>query len=470
MAVTEPLLVLSDGLLVTRTHAARLIHGDAFPWLSALRRADAITIPLDARDDLIDTLLARQPPLADAPDELRIETVTGIPRPRLELRPISFRARSARRRPDVRLRGHLDPRRIDPAHRSSARRPARHPPRRRSRGTVPGDPPRTGLSRRLESRPGTAGAAVVGSRPPANHPAAARPGLAGRGRGPQLPPAGRRCSWTSSVRASTGSSCAVRSSTAASARRCPRCWPRSSAANRSSRWATARSACCRKSGCASTRPSPGSGRANGDGIRFKRSQVALLDALLAAQPEANVGRDVRARPGRAAGLRRHPADRSAARSPARCAAISARGSAGWCSCSGSASAAASPTTWGWARPSWSWRCSPHGASARRDGPALPSLVVAPRSLVFNWRQEAARFTPGLRVLEYSGAGRAALRDRFGDHDLVLTTYGTLRRDATALTGTRRSTTSSSTRRRRSRTPRASRPRPRGCSTAAIGWR
>ena len=141
MTVTEPLLVLSDGLLVTRTHAARLIHGDAFPWLSALRRADAITIPLDARDDLIDTLLARQPPLADAPDELRIETVdrhsTSAPRAATDL----LSRRSTRRRTDVRLRGHLDPRRIDPTHRSSARCPARPPPRRRSRGTVPGDPP-----------------------------------------------------------------------------------------------------------------------------------------------------------------------------------------------------------------------------------------------------------------------------------------------------------------------------------------
>jgi SNF2 family DNA or RNA helicase len=62
----------------------------------------------------------------------------------------------------------------------------------------------------------------------------------------------------------------------------------------------------------------------------------------------------------------------------------------------------------------------------------PSLVVAPRSLVFNWRNEAARFAPGLRVLEYTGGGRTALRDAMPDHDLVLTTYGTLRRDAEPL--------------------------------------
>ncbi|MDZ7637626.1 MAG: DEAD/DEAH box helicase [Bryobacterales bacterium] len=56
----------------------------------------------------------------------------------------------------------------------------------------------------------------------------------------------------------------------------------------------------------------------------------------------------------------------------------------------------------------------------------PSLVVAPRSLLFNWRQEAERFTPKLKVLEHSGLTRdAALID---NHHLVLTTYGTLQRD------------------------------------------
>src|SRR6185295_18524982 len=70
--------------------------------------------------------------------------------------------------------------------------------------------------------------------------------------------------------------------------------------------------------------------------------------------------------------------------------------------------------------------------ARAADDPRPSLVVAPRSVVFNWRQEAARFAPDLRVLEYVGTGRAAMRDAFADHDIVLTTYGTLRRDAEAL--------------------------------------
>jgi superfamily II DNA or RNA helicase len=63
---------------------------------------------------------------------------------------------------------------------------------------------------------------------------------------------------------------------------------------------------------------------------------------------------------------------------------------------------------------------------RRSAGAGMSLVVVPKSLVFNWQQEAARFTPQLRVLEHAGLGRS--RASFKDHDVILTTYGTLRRD------------------------------------------
>jgi superfamily II DNA or RNA helicase len=59
---------------------------------------------------------------------------------------------------------------------------------------------------------------------------------------------------------------------------------------------------------------------------------------------------------------------------------------------------------------------------------LPSLVLAPRSLVYNWIDEAKRFTPTLKVVEYRGAGREAMREKFADYDIIVTTYGTLRRD------------------------------------------
>jgi len=59
----------------------------------------------------------------------------------------------------------------------------------------------------------------------------------------------------------------------------------------------------------------------------------------------------------------------------------------------------------------------------------PSLVVVPRSLMFNWYQESQRFAPKLKVMEYSGSDRDKLRGRFDKYDIILTTYGTLRRDA-----------------------------------------
>lgn len=63
-----------------------------------------------------------------------------------------------------------------------------------------------------------------------------------------------------------------------------------------------------------------------------------------------------------------------------------------------------------------------------DSIPRPSLVVAPRSLTFNWREEATRFAPQLRVLSYTGSQRKALFSEIASSDLVLTTYGTLRRD------------------------------------------
>lgn len=62
----------------------------------------------------------------------------------------------------------------------------------------------------------------------------------------------------------------------------------------------------------------------------------------------------------------------------------------------------------------------------------PSLVVAPTSVLGNWRAEAARFTPGLRVLTLHGPGRKADFERIPDHDLVLSTYPLLPRDLEAL--------------------------------------
>jgi len=70
--------------------------------------------------------------------------------------------------------------------------------------------------------------------------------------------------------------------------------------------------------------------------------------------------------------------------------------------------------------------------ARKKTGRPPSLAVVPKSLVHNWIDEAARFTPDLQVFEWGGKDRVQRwrkAQREGrDLDLIVTTYGTLRRD------------------------------------------
>ena len=58
----------------------------------------------------------------------------------------------------------------------------------------------------------------------------------------------------------------------------------------------------------------------------------------------------------------------------------------------------------------------------------PNLVVAPASLLENWRREAARFAPQLRVFVHHAERRLTTPAEFAAHDLIITSYGTLARD------------------------------------------
>ncbi|MCU1356963.1 MAG: Helicase, family [Acidimicrobiales bacterium] len=74
----------------------------------------------------------------------------------------------------------------------------------------------------------------------------------------------------------------------------------------------------------------------------------------------------------------------------------------------------------------------HLARTAGEGPAI---VIAPPAVVGNWAAEAARFTPGLKVMVHHGANRASgaeLEHKFDRHDLVITTYGTAVRDVEIL--------------------------------------
>jgi superfamily II DNA or RNA helicase len=61
-------------------------------------------------------------------------------------------------------------------------------------------------------------------------------------------------------------------------------------------------------------------------------------------------------------------------------------------------------------------------------PHRPTLVVVPKSLVFNWMDEARKFSPELRVVNHTGNARLEIAGDLSEHDIVITTYGTLRRD------------------------------------------
>jgi superfamily II DNA or RNA helicase len=68
-------------------------------------------------------------------------------------------------------------------------------------------------------------------------------------------------------------------------------------------------------------------------------------------------------------------------------------------------------------------------SGRLDKPAL---IILPTSLIFNWKNEAARFAPDLRVLSLHGPERKNHFGEIAQHDVILTTYPLLWRDADEL--------------------------------------
>lgn len=75
------------------------------------------------------------------------------------------------------------------------------------------------------------------------------------------------------------------------------------------------------------------------------------------------------------------------------------------------------------------------AHIARTAGSGPALVIAPPAVVGNWAAEAARFTPGMRVVVHHGADRASaeqLEAEVADADIVITTYGTAVRDVEAI--------------------------------------
>ena len=70
--------------------------------------------------------------------------------------------------------------------------------------------------------------------------------------------------------------------------------------------------------------------------------------------------------------------------------------------------------------------------AEKDSGSGASLLIMPTSLIYNWEMEAGKFTPELRILNYTGTLRNKDINRFENYDLVLTSYGITRLDVELL--------------------------------------
>jgi superfamily II DNA or RNA helicase len=181
-------------------------------------------------------------------------------------------------------------------------------------------------------------------------------------------------------------------------------------------------------------PLAGLGRHEGDGLRFHTAQASLLDALLTAAPEATCDAAfTRARQRLAGFAGVQPA--AAPRGFQGELRAYQQAGLGWLRFLrelGLGGCLADDMGLGKTIQVLALFESLRVPGRRPEGGL--SLVVAPRSLVFNWLAEAERFTPGLRLLNHTGGDRAKEQGDggFAGADVVVTTYGTLRRDIALL--------------------------------------
>ncbi|MCB9725556.1 MAG: DEAD/DEAH box helicase [Spirochaetaceae bacterium] len=75
----------------------------------------------------------------------------------------------------------------------------------------------------------------------------------------------------------------------------------------------------------------------------------------------------------------------------------------------------------------------HLCALKEAGALKPSLVVVPKTLIRNWQIELKRFAPKLSdVVVHEGPGRRRSTDHLSKHEIVLTTYDTVRSDQVKL--------------------------------------
>lgn len=65
---------------------------------------------------------------------------------------------------------------------------------------------------------------------------------------------------------------------------------------------------------------------------------------------------------------------------------------------------------------------------RAENDGVKALVVCPTTLIYNWESEIKKFTPKITYRIHHGATRTRSKEEILDHDVTITTYGTLRSD------------------------------------------
>ncbi|MEX1094427.1 MAG: SNF2-related protein [Planctomycetales bacterium] len=432
LALADARLLVPGGLVLTETAIARLRDFDAFPWVALLSRGDAVQVPAGEEGDLVDRLFAMPAlPRLELPDELRLEEITAEPVPRLSIRT----PRHARWQPD-RLQGEIEfdylgagVRGTNPEWAIVQRAERRCIVRDRAREEQAwGQLQAVGFRRLLDRRRGGHDVEIS-----AHDLGPAVRNLVAQGW--QVQADGRQVRQSGDIRFRVQSGID---------------WfelhGEADFEGRSVSFPELLAALAR--GDSTVRLDDGSigilpeewlqrfgllaglGVGEENHVRFAPNQVALLDALLASQPEVDFDQkfaDLRQRFHTFSGVH-GTAEPEGFHGELR---VYQREGLGWLKFLQEFQfGGCLADDMGLGKTVQLLALLLDRKRAVPDAP--PSLVVVPKSLLFNWAQECARFTPRLRVVEYTGLERAALRGKFGQYDVILTTYGTLRRDVLEL--------------------------------------
>lgn len=431
MELTAPVLMLNAGILFTRERAARYEHHGAFNWISMLREYGSLRVPAEQQDEFLAELL-RQPklPPLELPEELRYEEITLPPRPRLTVKAekdgwrrdrlhgeLAFGYGDAIVPHDQPSRGvvQTEQRRVllrDVTAESAAEQRLRKLGWRRSAPTYSNPKPKLELTARLLPK------AVSELTAEGWHVEAE--GKIYRAAGKFNMQVRSGIDWFElHGGVEFGDRVAHLPELLAAVRRgenrvelgdgtfglLPQEW-------------------LKQYGLLA-----GLGAAHEDHLRFTRTQVGLLDALLATQPEVQCDAlFARARDELRSFAGIQPAEPPAGfEGELRPYQKEGLGWLNFLRRFGFGGCLADDMGLG---KTVQVLALLEGRRALRGKPRKsPSLVVVPKSLIFNWQQEAARFAPRLRVLDHTGILRQKGHAHFGSYDLILTTYGTLRNDA-----------------------------------------